>query len=170
MEHGFLKDFTFERAHRADADAIEALYCAVKAHGRESGGTDWNDEYPTRAFIDDDIENGAAFVLRHGGGIVAAVSMLEEDDLDDCGVAWTQKRSCVIARLCVEPKLQGKHIGEHMMRLLSLEARREGYEATRHLASAANPKSLRLYDRMGYKRLGMVRLYDIDFYAYEMLL
>lgn len=168
MEHGFLKDSAFERAVCADADAIEALFNAVKAHGRECGGTDWSDEYPTRAFIDEDIENGAAFVLRHGGEVIAAVSVLAEDDLDECGVAWTQKRSCVIARLCVEPKLQGQHIGEHMMRLISSEARREGYEATRHLASANNPASLRLYDRMGYKRLGTVRMYDIDFYAYEM--
>lgn len=170
MEQGFLSDCVFERALQQDADEIEAIYRAVKEFGRQNGSTDWDDDYPNRAIIDEDIENRAAFVLRLDGEILAAVSMLPEDDLDDCGIPWTPKRACVLARLCVKPNLQGRHVGEHVMRLVSEQAKREGYEATRHLASVTNPASLRLYERMGYAKLGQVHMYDTDFFAYERVL
>ncbi len=166
----FFEDCIFSRAARSDADEIEALYIAVKKHGRGNGTTDWDDDYPNRAFIDGDIANGALYTLRYNGELLAAVSMLEEDDLDECGIKWTQKKSCVLARLCVKPQYQGRHMGEYMMRLISEEAKEEGYLATRHLASLTNPASLRLYDRMGYMKLGKVHMYDTDFYAYEKLL
>ena len=167
MEQNFLERCAFTRATQAHADKIDALYHAVKKIGRENGTTDWDDDYPNRDFIDEDIENGFSFVLCLEGEVLAAVSMLPEDDLDDCCIEWTPKKACVLAQLCVKPALQGMHVGEYVMHLVSEEAKRMGYEATRHLAAAANPASLRLYERMGYKMLGSVHLYDTDFYAYE---
>ncbi len=169
MEQDFLKRCTFARASVADAEKIDALYHAVKKSGRENGTTDWDDDYPNRDFIEEDIKNGFSFVLRFEGEVLAAVSILPEDDLDDCPIQWTPKKACVLARLCVKPALQGRHVGEYVMRLVSAEAKHQGYEATRHLAAVANPASIRLYERMGYKKLGTAHLYDTDFYAYEMI-
>lgn len=170
MEEDFLKRCIFSRASHADVEKIDALYHAVKKLGRENGTTDWDDDYPNRDFIEDDIKNGFSFVLRNDDEVLAAVSLLPEDDLDECSIQWTPKKACVLARLCVKPALQGRHLGECVMRLVSDEAKRQGYEATRHLAAVANPASIRLYERMGYKRLGTVHLYDTEFYAYEMIL
>lgn len=169
MEQDFLKRCTFARASVADAEKIDALYHAVKKSGRENGTTDWDDDYPNRDFIEEDIKNGFSFVLRFEDEVLAAVSILPEDDLDDCPIQWTPKKACVLARLCVKPALQGRHVGEYVMRLVSAEAKLQGYEATRHLAAVANPASIRLYERMGYKKLGTTHLYDTDFYAYEMI-
>jgi ribosomal protein S18 acetylase RimI-like enzyme len=164
------EDFLFLRAVRSDADEIEMLYNAAKACGRENGTTDWDDDYPNRAFIDEDITNGALYTLRFNGELIATVSMLKDDDLEECDVVWTQNKACVLSRLCVKPQYQKRHVGEHVMHLITDQAKKEGYLATHHLAAVANPASLRLYDRMGYNKLGKVHMYDTDFYAYEKLL
>jgi GNAT superfamily N-acetyltransferase len=166
----FFEETLFSRADKTDADEVEMLYNAVRSGGRENGTTDWDDDYPDRSFIDKDIANGALYTLRFKGELIAVVSLLQEDDLDDCDVAWTKVKSCVLSRLCVKPKYQKQRVGEHVMYRITDEAKKEGYLATRHLAALANPASLRLYDRMGYSKLGKVHLYDTDFYAYEMLL
>jgi len=166
----FFEETVFSRAEGSDADEIEMLYNAVKVCGRENGTTEWDDDYPSRAFIDEDIANGALYTLRFNGELIATVTMLKDDDLDECDVAWIQNKACVLSRLCVKPEYQKRHVGEHVMHLITAEAKKEGYLATRHLAALANLASLRLYDRMGYNRLGKVHMYDTDFYAYEKLL
>lgn len=166
----FFEETVFSRADKTDANEVEMLYNAVRLCGRENGTTDWDDDYPDRSFIDEDIANSALYMLRFNGELIAAVTMLKEDDLEECDVAWTQVKSCVLSRLCVKPQYQKQHVGEYMMRLITDQAKKEGYLATRHLAALANPASLRLYDRMGYRKIGKVYMYDTDFYAYEKLL
>lgn len=161
---------TFERARPLDADTIEAIFEEAKRIGRTNGTTDWDETYPTREDIDGDIARGELWTLREDGRILAAIALLREDFENGLDVAWTDVPSGILARLCVDPKLQGRGVGAEMMRLVSQEAVRQGYRATRHLAAAANPAALRLYRKLGYRELGRVRYYDTDFIAFEMLL
>jgi ribosomal protein S18 acetylase RimI-like enzyme len=160
---------TFERARAEDADFVERMYEEAKRAGRLNGTTDWDETYPTREHIDGDIARGELWALREDGRILAVIAILGEDFDEEMDVAWTEVSNCVLARLCVDPALQGRGVGAEMMRLVTLEAARQGYRATRHLASVFNPAALHLYRKLGYRELGPVHCYDTDFIAFERL-
>lgn len=161
----------FERARPEDAQAVLALYRRAGDAGRAAGTSGWSEDYPNVDCLREDLAREALYVLRgEDGAIAAAISMDEHDDLDEEDVGWTACKSCALMRLCVEPALQGRHLGEEMMRAISREAAAQGFQSTRHLADVRNFPALRLYRRMGYRELGRVRLYDIDFICFERLL
>ena len=160
----------FERARPEDAEAIEKLFEEAKRVGRPNGTTDWDEFYPNRELIDEDIESGALWALREGGTILATISLLKEDFESGLDAGWTDVHSCILARLCVDPALQGRGVGAEMMRLVTGEAARQGYRATRHLASVNNPAALHLYRKLGYRELGRVVFEDMDFIAFEKLI
>jgi ribosomal protein S18 acetylase RimI-like enzyme len=57
-----------------------------------------------------------------------------------------------------------------MMRNIREYAKEKGFEATHHLAAKVNEAANRLYERMGYRKVGLIHVYDTDFNAYEKLL
>ncbi len=160
----------FRKALLEEENAIFSLYEAVKAKGREDGTSDWDEDYPNKDILREDLENGRLFVLIGHDEILATISIFEEDEPDTQSLDWVNVKACFLVRLCVSPEHQGKGIGEKMMGNISAYARSRGFKATHHLAAKVNTAANRLYKRMGYRELGMVHLYDTDFIAYEKLL
>lgn len=161
---------SFGKARPDQADAVFSLYREVVVEGRKTGTSHWSEDYPTRAFLDEDIELQRIFVLQDGSTLIAAVSLLETDDLDDEPVGWQDVKSCVPVRLCVSPRYQGQHIGEYTMNCLVDYAKSQGYQSMRLLAAVNGVAANRLYTRMGFVCLGVVELYEITFNAYELIL
>lgn len=162
--------YLFRKAQRDQAEAIFSLYREVIAEGQKNGTSHWSEEYPTRAFLDEDVELQRVFVLESDTEIVASVVLLETDDLDDEPLGWQALRSCVPVRLCVSPKFQGRGIGRQMMHCLIAYAKQQGYQSMRLLAEVNSVAANRLYRRMGFVCLGVVQLYGKSFNAYELVL
>ena len=160
----------FRLATPSDLDAVAALYLRCARAGRENGSSDWEDDYPNRAFAEEDLAHDGLFVLERDGVIIAAVTMLPGDDLDELPLPWTDVPHCALMRLGVEPALQGHGVGGLMTRLVSEEARRQGYRATRHMSAVENKVSTALYRRLGYREVGPALLYQTDFICFEKLL
>jgi len=161
--------YLFSKARSDQADAIFSLYREVVAEGQKHGASHWSEDYPTRVFLDEDIELQRIFVLEEGNTLIAAVSLLETDDLDDEPVGWQDVKSCVPVRLCVSPKYQGQRIGEYMMNCLIEYVKPLGYQSMRLLAAENSIAANRLYTRMGFVCLGVVQLYGMSFNAYELV-
>ncbi|MBN1920937.1 MAG: GNAT family N-acetyltransferase [Anaerolineae bacterium] len=161
---------TFSPAWPEAAEAIFALYRRAMLAGRQNGSSNWDEAYPTQEFLEEDLALERLFVLREGETLVAAVTLLETDDLDNEPLGWRDLRSCVPVRLCVAPERQGQHIGELLMRHLMDYAKAQGYESMRLLAAVTNPAANRLYTRMGFSCLGQVHMYEEEFKAYEKVL
>lgn len=161
---------TFGKARPEAADAIFALYRRATLIGRQNGSSDWDESYPTRGYLEEDLALERLFVLRDGEMLVGAVTLLETDDLDAEPLGWRDLRSCAPVRLCVAPEQQGRHLGELLMRRVMDYAKEQGYESMRLLAAVANRAANRLYTRMGFTYRGAVRLYETDFNAYELVL
>lgn len=161
--------YSFSKARPDQADAIFSLYREVVVEGERNGTSHWSEAYPTRAFLDEDIESQRIFILKDGNTIIAAVSLLQTDDLDDEPLGWKDVKSCVPVRLCVSPQYQGQHIGEHVMNCLIDYVKSQGYQSMRLLAAMNSIAANRLYTRMGFVRLGVVELYESSFNAYELV-
>jgi len=160
----------FRKAIFDEEQAILSLYNEVKEKGKVDGTSDWDDDYPNKEILKDDLDNHRIFVLIDGNEIIAAISIFEEDEQNIQSLDWAKVKACFLVRLCVSPKYQSKGIGEKMMRNINGYAKDKGFKATHHLAAKVNTAANRLYKRMGYRDLGLIHLYDTDFIAYEMLL
>lgn len=157
----------FRNALPADKKHILKLYDEVRDAGLISGYCDWNEYYPTEEILDCDLREKRIFALEENDTVVAAVSLLSSDDLDNEPLDWSDLKSCVPARLCVAVEYQHKGIARLVMQNLIAYAKSTGSQSIRLLASVVNMPANRLYTSMGFMKKGNVSLYGKDFYAYE---
>ncbi len=78
----------------------------------------------------------------------------------------------VVHRLCVDPAFQGQGIAEQIMIYGEKIARERGYASIRLDAYSSNPRAVRLYERLGYQKVGSVTFprRTLPFYCFEMIL
>jgi ribosomal protein S18 acetylase RimI-like enzyme len=164
-----LGEVFFREACNADLDAVIALYRSCTAYSPTHGNDNWSEEYPSREFAEEDLTNHGLFVLESGGEIIAAISLVPEDDWDELPV-WQGDASCNLSRLGIKPQLQKLHLAERMMEEISRVARARGFRSTRHGSLITNVASNRLYERMGYQNRGKVSMYGHDFWCFERIL
>jgi len=53
----------FRIASEIEEDEIFSLYDAVKAKGKIDGSSDWDEDYPNREILKDDLKNRSLYVL-----------------------------------------------------------------------------------------------------------
>jgi len=160
----------FRNAILDEKRVILDLYDEVKKAGQISGYSDWNEYYPTAEILEADYREKGIFVLEENDKIIAAVSLLASDDLDNEPLGWANLKSCVPARLCVSCEYQHKGIARLVMQNAIAHAKSRGFQSIRLLASVINIPANRLYAGMGFIKKGNVSLYGIDFVAYEYLI
>jgi len=160
---GILKGWRLTQACAEDAGEILSLY-RLAAQDEHSH---WNEEYPAMEEIEFDLSQDGLFVLRQAGRIIAAVSKIAHDDLDDEPLGWSDGKSCVLARLCVHPEYRGRGIGEWMVRAAMDKSAGQGLEWMRLLADEHNGAARRIYEKIGFVQKGEVNLYGGHFVGYE---
>lgn len=161
-------EYLFEKGTAADVEAVLANIGAARANS----SADWDEDYPTREHIAEDVENGALYVLRaEDGAVVASVAAYDDDDEfeEESAIAgWTKAAHSVsLFRLCVSAGLQGQGIGFILMNHVLDRARARGCQTARLLASEQNGAANRLYHKLDFRSLGRVWLFDWWFIAYE---
>jgi GNAT superfamily N-acetyltransferase len=161
---------TLRLAKESEVDNVCSLYESVKKIGKEKGNTDWDDSYPNREIVIDDIKNRYLFIYEDCNKIIGTVTMIPHEEIDITPNKWKIEDGCFLTRLCVNPEMQNSGMGEAIMREVTKYAKSIGINATHHLASIINPAANRLYARMKYDKRGQVHLYDHDYYAYEMII
>jgi hypothetical protein len=74
----------------------------------KNGIYQWNDNYPTRAIIENDLKKGILFVLKNRKEIIGAINISEEQENKYETINWKFDHSKVLAihRLVIDPKYQ----------------------------------------------------------------
>ena len=162
-----MMELALQQARPEDADRLLVLYRAATQAIAAFGGA-WNDEYPGADTIADDLACDGLYVLREGDELCAAISV-GEDEHEDTDVAWTlpAQRPCMLSRLCVTPRLQGKGLARRVIAMAEEIARLRGYDAIHLMAAKGNRMTQNIYSSIGYRVCGEVHLYDIDFICFE---
>nr|WP_245251526.1 GNAT family N-acetyltransferase [Paenibacillus turicensis] len=73
----------------------------------------------------------------------------------------------IVHRLCVNPDFQNQGIGTRSMVLIEKMLRKNGIKSIRLDAFSLNPSALRLYEKIGYVRVGEANWRKGLFYLYE---
>jgi ribosomal protein S18 acetylase RimI-like enzyme len=157
----------FRRAKAADFDAIAALYEKAVSSLRSKQIDQWDESYPDRKTLRADIRKRQMFVLTHDRQIVAAVVLNHKQHELYKTVRWAYGRPAVLHRLCVHPEHQHFGIGRATVVCAERLLRKKRRRSVRLDAFLQNPAALRLYESLGYVRVGLVHFRKGEFGLYE---
>ena len=162
----------FRLASGIDTDEILVLFFKAIERLRTNDIDQWDDQYPNRYTIAEDIEKGQMYVLSQNGQIVSAVVLNEEQPKAYGSAAWSDRygRVAVIHRLCVHPDFQGMGIGRYTLGAGEKFLADIGYTSIRLDAFMENRKAITLYESLGYTLTGKEVFRKGEFGLYEKLL
>ncbi|WP_246553035.1 GNAT family N-acetyltransferase [Paenibacillus tritici] len=125
----------------------------------QAGGSDqWNESYPNREVISEDIHKGTLFVCLDREAI-AGILVLDENQAEQYkSIEWTQAQGphLIMHRLAVHPEFQGKGIARQLIAFAEEFARSGGYTSIRLDTYAKNHRVLKLYPSLGYSLRGEI--------------
>ena len=162
-------ELEFRRAGTDDLDALVALYGAAAQDMREKGIDQWDEYYPDREILAEDVESGDMTLGLLDGQLACAWVVNREYDPEYELGAWehTEGDFCVLHRLCVNPEMQGRGLARQAMARMEKNARDQGFDSVRLDVFSQNLHAQRLYERLGYRRTGEVRFRKGIFYLME---
>ncbi len=159
-----------------EIDEILVLTKACGKHMRDNGIDQWDENYPDRDSISNDLRTETLFAYRENGEILGVVVLNETQDEEYGQIQWStgdDDRNLVVHRLAVRPDHQGKGIARKLMDFAEEFALKQGYDAIRLDTFSQNPRNQRFYLNRGYTDLGPVSLKyrdDFPYFCYELLL
>ena len=159
-----------------ELDSILELTQACGKHMRDNGIDQWDENYPDRNSILNDLNTETLFAYRENGIVLGIVVLNEYQDEEYGDINWSTSdtdRNIVVHRLAVHPDQQGKGIARKIMNFAEVYAKDERYDAIRLDTFSQNPRNQKFYTNRGYTDLGLVYLKykkDHPYYCYEMLL
>ena len=162
-------ELEFRRAGTDDLDALVALYGAAAQDMREKGIDQWDEYYPDREILAEDVESGDMTLGLLDGQLACAYVVNREYGPEYELGAWehTEGDFCVLHRLCVNPEMQGRGLARQAMARMEKNARDQGFDSVRLDVFSQNLHAQRLYERLGYRRTGEVRFRKGIFYLME---
>lgn len=163
------------KATATDLDSIKSLTEACATAMRENGIFQWNEYYPSREKLRQDIEREELFVLQEEEEILGIVVLTPEMDEEYVPIKWLAPggNNLYIHRLATRPSVWGSGYGQKLMDFAENLAVSQGYQSVRLDTFSQNRRNQRFYERRGYKRLGNIyfpKQSDHPFYCYEKLL
>ncbi len=155
----------------ARPDEIDVLMEMVRAVVRQleaDGIHQWDDVYPDRVVLRDDVERRDLSVIAVDGAI-AGMIVLNEDQPPEYGeLSWRGSgRVLVIHRLIIHPDRQRRRLAVRLIEFAEASAAARGYDSIRLDAFTANPAAVALYERSGYRKAGTVKLRKGPFFCFE---
>ncbi|TAL33641.1 MAG: GNAT family N-acetyltransferase [Spirochaetes bacterium] len=153
-------------------DEAFALIRSVTRKMDDEGIFQWDEIYPTREILRDDLRSGQAYGYHGNDALRGYIVLSEEYSPEYKSVRWNcaEGKSLVIHRLSVRPDCQGRGIAKRLMNHAEEHARNAGYLSIKLDAFVNNPAALKLYEGLNYSLAGTVRFRKGIFNCYEKVL
>lgn len=149
----------FRKAVNGDIDAIwEIIQYAIKRR-KDDGSKQWQDGYPNRDSVVNDIANNYGYVIREGDLILAygAVIFDVEPAYEAIEGAWLSKGPyVVIHRLAASPQATGMGIATHFFNYVAELAKSKQVNSIKVDTNYDNVAMLKILDKLGYSYCGEV--------------
>lgn len=162
-----------EQADNSDVSEVIKVISACTEAMRLASIFQWDDIYPNKEQLEEDMKDGTLYVARKSDICLGAVSFNEKQEDAYQKVEWQGSNPVlVVHRLCIDPAFQGQGIAKQLMRFGEKMALEKGYASIRLDAYSGNPKAIGLYERLGYQKVGSVIFprRDLPFYCFEKIL
>lgn len=159
----------FRKALPKEAAEIFGIYREAIGRMQALGIDQWDDVYPTQAVIAQDIANGDMTVGLTDGMIVCAFVLNREqwEGYENGDWQYPGLSFAVLHRLCVNPACQGKGVGMQAMQYIEALLKSEGIDVLQLDAFPKNCGAVRLYEKLGYIKVGEATFRKGLFYLFE---
>ncbi|UFU00727.1 GNAT family N-acetyltransferase [Radiobacillus kanasensis] len=146
------------RAKIEDIDTVFALFDACKEDLLQKEIFQWDDNYPSREYVEAGITYGEMYILERNSEIIGAVAINEWQAPEWENVNWRHNdgNTLIIHSLCVHPDEEGNGYGDQILRFVEEFARENGYIGVRLDAFSENERALHFYERRGYHKVDEV--------------
>ena len=145
---------------KADCSQLEAVWNVIDRCRMalvEQGIFQWDNLYPTRETVAEDILGGHLYVLTSSGSCCGVVTVDTKPEVQYTTVQWaTAKPALLIHRLCIEPTAQGCGFGRQLMTYIEEYGGRHRFAGIRLDAYSGNPRALEFYRQRHYREAGQV--------------
>jgi RimJ/RimL family protein N-acetyltransferase len=155
-----------------ELDYVVNLYKDVIVKMEESNIFQWDEIYPDRSILKDDIIKEQMFGIKMNNEIVSVFVINNEFDKEYLNGNWqyNQNNYKVIHRICVKSNCQNAGIGTKTMITIEEYLKNNHVGSIRLDAFSNNPISLRMYNKLGYKKVGEATWRKGLFYLLEKIL
>ena len=156
-------------ANPEDLGSVVNIYNKAIEKMNNNGIHQWDSLYPNEEILYKDILNNQMFLIEIDNKIASIFVLNQKCDKEYNDGDWEYKNASffVIHRLCVNPDFQGKGVGRMTMELIENYLREKKIESIRLDTFSQNPIALKLYEGLGYKRVGEVNWRKGLFYLLE---
>jgi len=159
---------TVRLARQEELDVVFDLVRAATRAMEALGIAQWDEIYPDKDILRQDLVHCELHVAEAAGSIVGIVAINEVQSPEYGEVIWRfSGRVLVVHRLTVHPASQRQGIAARLMSFVEEFAVVNGYETIRLDAFTHNPAACNLYERRGYRKAGTVRFRKGEFFCYE---
>ena len=131
---------------RASLEDLDEIHALTRLAADRSKVTAWDEGYPNRAILTDDLKAGVLYKSVHEGKIISIMLirpwgeyLAYEGDQDIETWDPAIENPCGMARFCVDPRLQGRGLGRRMMQASIDKARELGFDGIHFQAAKNNP-------------------------------
>ena len=148
------------QAKKTDLNAIMEVYDSCVKGMIKLGIDQWDETYPNREIIQQDLLIGDYYVGIIENEIVAGIKIDTVQDPTYLTINWTDKTNnfMVVHRLCSKTKVWSQGIGKKMMDFAEELAKSNNCISMRLDTYINNPKAIAFYKRLGYHQLGDIKL------------
>ncbi|MCY6354811.1 GNAT family N-acetyltransferase [Clostridium sp. ZS2-4] len=129
----------------------------------------WDEIYPTNTILEQDILKKQMYVGIKDDNIVSVVVVNNEFDDQYKNGNWEyhNERFVVLHRVCVNPIYQNQKIGKNTMVMIEDLLQKEEIQSIRLDAFSLNPYALKMYETLGYQKVGETNWRKGLFYLFE---
>ena len=99
--------------------------------------------------------------------IISWTEYMKGEEAESYGWSEEIRNPCALGRFCVSPDLQGRGLGRRIMQASLAKAGSMGFDGARFHTVTVNRIAQHLYDKMGFRRVGMIHEFGLDFICYE---
>ena len=164
-----------KKATLQDLLVIKKLTDACAKALQEKDIFQWNENYPSRGKLEQDIKHEELYVLVESGDILGIIVLTPRVDEEYIPVSWLtpNENNLYIHRLAVHPLAWGQGKGQELMNFAEDFARKKGYQSVRLDTFSRNKRNQAFYESRGYVRLENIffpKQSEHPFFCYEKVL
>lgn len=157
---------------------LETIHQITKACARAMIGLgiyQWNEHYPTRSRLEEDIQFEELYTIKKAGKIKGIVVISPHMDEEYFSIEWLtpSRKNLYIHRLAVHPEDWGNGYAQKLMTFAERFAKENKYNSIRLDTFSQNKRNQKFYETRGYQRLGDIyfpKQSEHPFYCYELVL
>jgi GNAT superfamily N-acetyltransferase len=145
-----------KRANHEQLDEITEVYLRSKKELDENGLLQWDDNYPSREYFEEQIGYGDLYCLYSDEELSGAVTLNTWQSPEWGEIPWEYDEELVVHALFLDPLKQGNGLGTRFLEKCEEFAVENGYRSIRLDAYARNEAANYLYEKLGYTYRGSV--------------